>query len=923
MRQGEDVGRHERLLDPTAGTLQAFAEDLRELRRVAGGPSYRALARRAGYSPSALSAAASGTVFPSLSVTLAYAGACGGDVAAWERRWYDVEATMDTAADASASHAAQSGPSVPGVPSKPTTPSGPTTPSAPNRPGAPPHELPLDVYAFTGRNDELAELDRLLDTAREAAPAVVISAVSGTAGVGKTALAVRWAHRVADRFPDGCLYVDLRGYDPDQPMRPDEALAAFLRALGVNDGDIPAGPTERAALYRSLLAGRRLLVVLDNACSVDQVRPLLPGSASCFVLVTSRDSLVGLVVRDGARRIDLDLLPAGEAVALLRTLLNVRVDADPQAAAALADRCARLPLALRIAAELAAVRPSTPLADLVAELADEQRRLDLLDAGADERTAVRAVFSWSYRQLPPDAARLFRLLGLHPGPDLEAYAAAALADIDVDRCRHLLDELTRAHLVQETALGRFEMHDLLRAYAAGLGAAEPEPDRRAALTRLVHLYLAIAGSAMDAGFPHERHRRPRIAAAGTPTPPIEDAGQARAWLDAERANMVAVAGRAATAGLPTHVGHLAATVSRYLYVGAYYADAIALQGYALAAARTAGDRYGEGTALHHLGRVYWRLSRYDEAFDCQQQALEIAREVGDRAGEADRLNNIGSVYDVWGRVDEAVDYYERALAIRREVGDRAGEGRTLGNIGVSYGKTSRHARAIEYFTLALEIFRENGDRPSEARTVGNIGLLYSMLGRYEQARGQHEQALEIFRAVDDRAGVGNALAELGNVYGRLGRFDEALDCHRQALAIDRAIGYRAGTGETLADLGLLYLRWGRHDESAGCLSEALAIGRETHNRRLEVRALNGLGAALRALDQPEQALKHHDSALGIARDIGEREQQARALDGLAHARRASGEPDQAREHWREALTLFEALNLPDADDIRAHLTDRP
>jgi tetratricopeptide (TPR) repeat protein len=892
MPQGDHVGRHERPLDPTAGALQAFAADLRELRRSAGGPSYRALARRAGYSPSALAAAASGTVFPSLPVTLAYVGACEGDVADWERRWHEV-------ADEVRDRAVEPAPAAPVA-----------------APAAPPQELPLDVYAFTGRARELAELDRLATT-------VPIVVLSGTAGVGKTALAVHWAHQAAARFPAGCLYVDLRGYDPEQPLRPADALAAFLRALGASSADLPAEPEQLAARYRTLLAGRRVLVVLDNARSADQVRPLLPGDRSCVVLVTSRDSLTSLAARDGARRIDLDLLPADDATELLRTLLKGRVDADPQAAARLADRCARLPLALRIAAELTVARPAASLAELVTELADERRRLDLLDAGADERTAVRAVFSWSYRQLPPDQARLFRLLGLHPGHDFDAYAAAALAGIDIDMCRHLLDELIRAHLVRETPLGRFELHDLLRAYAGELADSEPAPDRRAALTRLVHLYLATAGVAMDAGFPHERHRRPRVAAVVAPTPPIGDAEAARAWLDAERSNLIAVAGLAAHGGLPTHTGHLATMLSRYLYIGAHYPDAIALQEYALAAAREVGDRYSEGTALHQLGRVYWRLGRYDEALNCHQRSLEIARAVGDRAGEADRLNNIGSVYDIWGRNDEAVDRYEQALAIRREVGDRAGEGRTLGNIGVLYGKTSRHAEAIEYLSQALEIFREIRDRPSEGRTVGNIGLLYSMLGRYDDALRHHERALVIFRAVDDRAGIGNALAEIGNVYGRLDRFPEALDCHREALAIHRAIGYRAGEGEALADLGLIHLRRDRPEDAAECLREALAIGRETHNRRLEVRALNGLGTAVRLLGQPEQALKQHDAALGIARDIGERDQQARALDGIAHARLASGEPDLAREYWQEALALFTELGLPDADEISAKIGTTP
>jgi DNA-binding SARP family transcriptional activator len=348
-----------------------------------------------------------------------------------------------------------------------------------------PRELPADVDRFTGRTAELAELDRLLTADGSPGPAgpagsvlstgpPVICAVAGTAGVGKTALAVHWAHRVRDAFPDGQLYVDLRGYDPGEPVPAADALARFLRALGVPGQDIPADSPERAARYRSLLDGRRALVVLDNAASVEQVRPLLPGTPSCVVVVTSRDSLAGLVARHGARRLGLGLLPLGGAVSLLRELIGERVDADAAAAVALACQCAHLPLALRVAAELAAARPDLKLARLAGELADEQRRLDLLDAGGDPRTALRAVFSWSYRRLPADAAQAFRLAGVHPGSDLDAHAVAALTGASAEQAGDLLRQLARGHLVYPTAPGRYAMHDLLRAYAASLADAAGE-----------------------------------------------------------------------------------------------------------------------------------------------------------------------------------------------------------------------------------------------------------------------------------------------------------------------------------------------------------------------------------------------------------------------------------------------------------------
>ena len=362
-----------------------------------------------------------------------------------------------------------------------------------------PRQLPGMAADFTGRAAELAALDSMLEQAGGQQPGtVVISAIGGTAGVGKTALAVRWAHQAARRFPGGQLYANLRGYDPAQPMAAAGVLGGFLRAFGVTGKDIPAEEEERAALYRSLLAGRRVLVVLDNARSVEQVRPLLPGGSACAVVVTSRDSLAGLVGRDGATRLDLDLLPSADAVRLLRTLIGRRAGADPDATARLAAQCCRLPLALRVAAELAIARPALSLADLTEELADQQR-LDLLDAAGDPRTAVRAVFSWSYNSLDPGVARVFRLAGLHPGPDLEPYAAAALAGTTVDHARRVLGMLARANLICCAGPGRYSMHDLLRAYARELAAVQDGDDgQHAALTQLFDHYIQTAAAAMGA-----------------------------------------------------------------------------------------------------------------------------------------------------------------------------------------------------------------------------------------------------------------------------------------------------------------------------------------------------------------------------------------------------------------------------------------
>ena len=494
-----------------------------------------------------------------------------------------------------------------------------------------PAQLPAAVAAFTGRAEELSLLDRL-----ESSPdgtVVPISAVSGTAGVGKTALAVHWAHRGRDRFPDGQLYVNLRGYDPGRPVTATDALAGFLAALGVRGPDLPLDLEGRAARYRTETAGRRMLVVLDNASSLEQVRPLLPGTSTCTVVITSRDSLAGLVAVDGARRLELGLLPPGDAVTLLRRLVGARVDAEPLAAATLAEQCGRLPLALRIAAELVNGRPHGTLAELADEFADERRRLDLLDGG-DPHGAVRAVLSCS--DLPADATTAFRLLGLHPAPDFDRYAVAALAGVGMPEADRAIDTLVRANLLHRIGPDRYGLHDLLRAYAADLARTQlTEPVRRAALTRLFDGVLATAGTAVDVLFPAERHRRPQLEATALPGPPVATPAAARAWLDAERQVLVALATHTADSGWPTHATRLSAVLYRYLACG-HHSEAVAIHGAAHRAALTLDDRRAQATALRGLGTVHLFTGRYGPAAEFYERARDLYRSVADPGGKRAR-----------------------------------------------------------------------------------------------------------------------------------------------------------------------------------------------------------------------------------------------------------------------------------------------
>jgi tetratricopeptide (TPR) repeat protein/transcriptional regulator with XRE-family HTH domain len=838
-----------------------------------------------------------------------------------------------------------------------------TTAVLAGRPVAVPRELPADVAGFTGRAVELAELDLLLPGGQhgtgEAAGPVVISAVSGTAGVGKTALAVRWAHRVAGEFPDGQLYVNLRGYDPDQPVPAAEALAGFLRALGVFGADVPLGEAERAARYRSLLAGRRVLVMLDNAAAVEQVRPLLPGTGTVMVVVTSRDSLAGLVALDGARRLDLDLLPAGDAVALLTALIGERAEADPAAARALAGLCARLPLALRVAAELAAARPGMPLAGLAAELAGQRDRLELLDAGADPYGAVAGVFSWSYRHLPEDAGRLFRLLGVHPGQDWDRYAAAALADAGLAQASRLLALLARAHLIQPARAGRHGMHDLLRAYAAGLAAAhDDDRARRAALTRLFDYYLAGCAAAMDGLYPAAHHLRPDPPPVGTPIPELASHAAAQAWLDAELPTLAAVAAHAAGRGWPGHTIGLAATLSRYLDLGRG-TEGLTIHGHALAAARESGDRAAEAWALANLGDLAGRQGRSQQAVEYSRQALAVARDAGDRRMQAGALQVLAKSYDWQSRYQQAAGCARQALALNRERGDQIGEAISLYWVGIEAGRQGRYRQAASYLRQVLTLSPQTGE-PGDGWTLASLGGIYYLQGYYPQAAARLQQALTMARESGDRYNEGQALTWLGEICHRQGRYDQAAGYHRQALTLCQQIGDRGREADALNGAGQTLLATGQPGQARACHIAALTLARQTGNRAQQARALarladvcrqghldqaaeydqqavalfgeigarggqadalNGAGETLLAAGQPGQARDQHAAALALARRTGDRYQQARAHHGLAAACHAAGDPGPARQHGQRALAIYTKLGVPEAARLPAPALD--
>jgi len=643
-----------------------------------------------------------------------------------------------------------------------------------------PRQLPAPVPGFVGRERELAELDRL---AADRRGGLAVAALCGSGGVGKTALAIQWAHRNADRFPDGHLYVDLHGYAPADPLDPGDALARFLYALGVEPARIPSGTPERTAQFRTMVARRRTLIVLDNAISADQVRPLLPGSPLCMVVVTSRDSLAGLVAAEGACRVDLDVLSDAEAVALLRVLLGVRAEEAPADAQTLAQQCGRLPLALRIAAELANSRPDASLADLVADLRDQQARLDLLDAG-DERSAVRSVLSWSYRRLSPPAARLFRLFGCEPGPDLSERAAASLGGVPLRTVRLLLAELTRAHMITEVEPRRYTLHDVLRAYAAELASdCDSQPVRRAGRQRLLDHYLHTAMRADRLLDP----TRDRIdVGAVTHGVPMDSVTAAQGWFTAEHAPLLAAIRLAHDEGFTEHAWQLPWAMANFLDRGGYWQEWAAASAIAIDAAV---EPAAAAQAHRGLARAAARLRLLDTAVDHYEQAEARFEQAGDHLGRAAVQVNLSEIHLAGDQVQEAIAYQQRALTIFRTLGHRAGQAKSLNNIGYMHALLGDYEAALTECSASVELWTRLGDRGAAAAALDSLGYAHHQMGQHGEAIEYYREALALHQKSGHRLYQASVWTHLGDVHRDAGRPEDAAAAWQAALAILEDLGH--------------------------------------------------------------------------------------------------------------------------------------
>ena len=786
-----------------------------------------------------------------------------------------------------------------------------------------PAQLPAAVSSFVGRAEHLHQLDTLLkDEGGVAANAVVISALAGMAGVGKSALAVQWAHQAQERFPDGQLYVNLRGWAPGPPLRPIQALAGFLGALGVPAEQVPTEVEQAAGLYRTLLAGRRVLVVLDDAREVEQVRPLLPGSPGCAVLVTSRDRLAGLVAVDGAHPLPLDVLTADEAHALLvGTLGAERVGAEPAAAAELARLCAFLPLALRIAAANLTLHPERPIARLVAELAAGDRLATLAVQG-DEQAAVRAAFDLSYATLAPEAQRLFRLLGLVPCPDVTAEAAAALAGLRPGHALGLLDRLADAHLLAQPTPGRYVLHDLLRLYAAEQADREETAGERDAATRgLLDRYLHTTDAAARLLYP-EKLRLPLRAPDAQPPAPVasfDDHTQALAWLDAERANLVAAVQHAGAHGLQAAAWLLADSLRGYFWLRMHTVDWLTVARAGLAAAEADGDLRGQAAARLSLADLHNRQGRYQQAVEHYSRASRLARESGWPEGESTTPSNLGIVYWQSGRLREAADHLTRALEIDRETGWLAGQAVKHGNLGNLYLELGSLPEATDHLTQALALHRRLGSRSGEAMSLATLGATCHALGRLDQAVDHLTAALTLIREVGYRGVEAETLRLLAAVHRDAGRHNQALELAQAAVALARDTGDRQYETDALDTLATIHQRLARPDRARAHASRALVMAREAGLQLLEGQALATLAGIDLDQGEPDQARQHAEQALELHRATGHRLGQARALVTLGRALRDSGGAEAALPCWREALALFTEAGSPEADQIRALL----
>ncbi|GAA1338741.1 AfsR/SARP family transcriptional regulator [Saccharothrix algeriensis] len=819
-----------------------------------------------------------------------------------------------------------------------------------------PSQLPADIGDFVGREQAVELIEALLRTAQ----GVPVVTLAGPPGVGKTALAVHAAHRMRQHFPDGQLYVNLRGYAQGPPLKAVDVLPRFLRAQGVPPESVPLDQDEQEAMFRSRLTDQQVLLVLDNAASAEQIRPLLPGSPGCAVLVTSRDTLRGLAVSHAASNVRLDVLDAEETRALLAGMLGADVvAAQAEAADELAELCAHLPLALRIAAANLLSRPETTIASYVEELR-AGNRLAALAVEGDERAAVHAAFDLSYTALKPELASLFRLLSLAPG-DITPDLAAALGGLTTQDARRRLDRLATANLVDNHAPGRYQFHDLLRDYAAERLAVEDDPAECAqAHRRLLDWSIRSVDNATDT-VKATLMRLPRDAVDSGVAPRLfATPAEALAWLDAERANLVALVLHSSDRQPDSDTWQLADALRRYFYAQGLPVEWLATAKAGLSVAQQIGDPVGEVAMLSSLGVLYWAIGQHRVAVDYFRRAIPIQRRTGAApAAEAAVLANLGGVYIDLGELEQAAECLERALVITRGIGALQQEGIALLNLGGVYLQLGQLDRAVSSFEGSLDVgnrlgvwitqadsyralaevhlfqgrperaaqlYERAGDLYERASARGfahipheGLAHTYVMRGRFADAISEASRALGIAEDLGNLKGVCDAKNALGEALHGTGRHGEAVQRHTEALRIAEETGYPWGICAARRGLALAHRAAGRLDEARYSASQALDSAVRYRLRLAEVEVLALLGRV--RLDQGDvaEALDHARRSLELSRSTGQRFVQARAAHVAGDAAATTGDHATARAYWTTALECFTAIGCPEAAGVRAAL----
>lgn len=774
--------------------------------------------------------------------------------------------------------------------------------------------LPRDNPEFTGRAAELAKLFALLEPGIDRSAAIVV-AITGMPGSGKSTLAIHTAYLLREQYSRQ-LYLDLHTHDQQQdPVDPAAGLGILLRSLGVPPDRIPATLEERAILWRTQLATRPTLIVLDDASDPDQIRPLLPGAGGCLVLITCRRRMVGL---PGVFWSYLGPLPIDEAVTLFRRIAGRERVTEEADVASIVRLRGCLPLAIQLEANRFRNHPAWSVADLLTRLEASRHRLRM---GHVEDREVAASFELSHQYLTSDQRRLFRRISLHPGAEFSVFAASAvMGGTSPVATEEALEVLLDYHLIEERELGRYAFHDLIREYARHHAVVDEEDaELRQAAGRMLDFYLHMAEQAVSAVFPFHRRLSTELVIAPDSLPSLTSTADYRRWVEVERTNLVSIVHYAARNNWVRHAGLLPHMLARFLDMWGYWEDAATLHRLAARVWHDAGDADDEASALIELCIILARTGQDAEALQCAQSALAIFRRTGNQVGEADALDRMGIVYGLSSRHSEALSCHDEALAIRVRLHDRHGEADALGHIGISLWNISRYGDALRYFNRALLLYRDTGDSRGEASVLNNMADTQRHLGFYEEALELYQQALTITRDIGERQGEAILLSNIGNVFLRTGRHGESVVYYRRALIVYRGIGDRRCEVDALNNIGAAYQVSGHYTQALVQHQKALVLARELAEPAKEVRSLSNMGSAQLGDSKFLSAANDYRAALELSALIGDPYEEGLAEDGLGSVLLRIEGSASARQHWQKALSLFEPIGVPEAATVRSRL----